>query len=494
MSSLWNVVLLATGAMAAASYPPKPRDLSTPVQQRLGIMGPTSVSVGWNTYKQLTQPCVQYGLSASALTQEACSRDSVTYPTSRTWGPAVILTGLKTGTTYYYKIVSTNSTVEHFLSPRLPGDKGSFSMNAVIDLGVYGEDGFTIKMDKTKRDMIPTIDPALNHTTIGRLAQTVDDYEFVIHPGDIAYADNWFVRSKNRFDGVNAFQAINEQFYSQLAPIASRKPYMVSPGNHEAVCAEVPHLTNLCPEGQKNFTDFMMRFANTMPKAFDSTSTDNAARVNANKAKLLAKPPFWYSFEYGMAHVVMMNTETDFMDAPDAPGGSAGLNSGPFGAPNQQLDFLKADLASVDRTVTPWVIIAGHRPWYTTGGSSCAPCQKAFEDILYKYGVDLGVFGHIHNSQRFLPVYKNTADPAGMNNPKAPMYIVAGGAGNIEGLSSVGTRQSFNAFAYDKDFSYATITFKDANNLEVKFLRSSTGELLDKSTLYKAHKERFVVQ
>lgn len=97
------------------------------------------------------------------------------------------LSGLTPATTYYYKIVSTNSSVEHFLSPRVPGDKTPFSINAIIDLGVYGADGFTIQGDQTKRDMIPSIDPSLNHSTIDRLAQTVDDYEFIIHPGDLAY-------------------------------------------------------------------------------------------------------------------------------------------------------------------------------------------------------------------------------------------------------------------------------------------------------------------
>lgn len=29
---------------------------------------------------------------------------------------------------------------------------------------------------------------------------------------------------------------------------------------------------------------------------------------------------------------------------------------------------------------------------------------------------------HVHNLQRFNPAYNNTADPAGLNNPKAPMY------------------------------------------------------------------------
>jgi hypothetical protein len=160
----------------------------------------------------------------------------VTYPTSRTYSNAVTLTGLKPATTYYYQIVSSNSSVEHFFSPRIPGDKTPFSITATPDLGVYGADGFTIMGDQMKRDTIPQIDPSLNHSTIDRLAQTVDDYEFVLHPGDLAYADDWYEKSKNLLDGTNAFEAILEQFYAQLAPVAVRKPYMASPGNHEAAC------------------------------------------------------------------------------------------------------------------------------------------------------------------------------------------------------------------------------------------------------------------
>ncbi|KAI0181885.1 Metallo-dependent phosphatase [Hypoxylon sp. FL1284] len=486
---------LVSCVLAAASYPAIPTDLTTPVQQRIAINGPDSVSVGWNTYQKLDQPCVQYGTSSDALTSETCSTSSVTYASSRTYSNAVTLTGLSPATTYYYKIVSTNSSVEHFFSPRVAGDKTAFSLNVVIDMGVYGADGYTIQMDQTKRDTIPTVDPSLNHTTIYQLAQTVDDYEFVVHPGDFAYADDWYYKAKNLLDGEAAFQAILEQFYAQLSPVAGRKPYMASPGNHEAACQEIPYTTGLCPAGQKNFTDFMTRFgAGALSTAFPSTSAAEAARVAANKAQLLARPPFWYSFEYGMAHIVMFNTETDFDDAPDGVGGSAGLDGGPFGTPDQQLEFLAADLASVDRTVTPWLLVAGHRPWYTTGGSGCEPCQAAFEPLLYKYGVDLAIFGHVHNSQRFQPVYNNTADPKGMDDPTAPMYIVAGGAGNIEGLSAVGSNVSYNSFAYADDFSYAKVSFRDLNNLQVDFIRSATGEVLDSSVLYKSHAEQFVVQ
>ncbi|KAL3445822.1 Metallo-dependent phosphatase-like protein [Aspergillus insuetus] len=486
--------LMAAVVIAKANYPSLPADLTTPFQQRLAIHGPNSISIGWNTYSHLDESCVRFGTSSGNLDHVSCmAGQPTTYLSSRTYENVVILENLTPGLTYYYKIVSTNSTIDHFLSPRTPGDKTPFSFNAVIDLGVYGEDGYTIKGDKTKKDTIPNINPALNHTTIGRLAATVNDYEFIIHPGDFAYADDWLLSANNVLDGENAYQAIIENFYTQLAPIAGRKPYMASPGNHEASCQEIPHTSGLCPEGQKNFTDFMHRFGQTMPTSFPSVSSNNSAKILANQARQLSQPPFWYSFEYGMAHIIMFDTETDFEDAPSGQGGSAGLDGGPFGTKDQQLEFLKADLASVDRAVTPWIIVAGHRPWYTTG-RTCGSCHEAFESLFYEYGVDLGVFGHEHNSQRFLPVYDGTLDPNGMHNPKAPMYIVAGAAGNIEGLSKAIKKPKSLVFLNDKDYAYATIKVLDKNNLAIDFVESTTGEILDRSVLFKSHAERFVRQ
>ncbi|KAI1822687.1 Metallo-dependent phosphatase-like protein [Xylaria intraflava] len=484
---------LAAGAMAGASFPPVPADLTTPTQQRIAIKGPNAMSIGWNTHEQISEPCVQFGPRRDQLDSLACSTSSVTYPNSRTYVNTVTLSGLSPATTYYYRIMSSNSSVESFLSPRSAGDKGPFSFNAVIDMGVYGEDGYTIKMDDAPRSRIPLVDPSLNHTTIGRLASTIDDYEFIVHPGDLAYADDWIYSKKNLFHGAEAYAAIMEQFYEQLAPIAARKPYMVGPGNHEASCEELPGLRIMCPAGQRNFTDFRVRYGELMPSVFASKSANNNARTKANEAQRLSNPPFWYSFEYGMLHYVMIDTETDFANAPDEPGGPAGLNGGPFGSTaNQQLSFLKADLASVDRTITPWVVVGGHRPWYSVGGHACSACKRAFEPIFYDYGVDLGIFGHEHNSQRFEPVYQDVPDPNGMEDPEAPMYIVAGGAGNIEGLGPITSpRPAYNPFAYADEFSYARITLLDAQRLRVQFIQSISGKVLDESILFKSHSEQY---
>lgn len=47
----------------------------------------------------------------------------------------------------------------------------------------------------------------------------------------------------------------------------------------------------------------------------------------------------WYSFNHGMAHFVLVSTETDLGNGiigPDEPGGSDGMNMGPFGSyPNE---------------------------------------------------------------------------------------------------------------------------------------------------------------
>lgn len=260
------------------------------------------MSVGWNTYEYLPSPCVKYGTSSASLSLEACSTISVTYNTSRTWSNTVVLPSLTPATTYFYQIVSTNSSVESFLSPRTPGDKTPFTTSVVIDLGVYGADGYTVDAegDPASKRSIPSVTPSSNHTTISRLVNTYDNFEWVLHPGDLGYADDWYLTPDNLLDGVNAYEAILEQFYDQLAPIAGGKPYMTSPGNHEADCEELGTVAieAACPNGQKNFTDFRVRFGQNMPTSFSSTSASSVAKINANKAAQLAKPPFWYSFEY----------------------------------------------------------------------------------------------------------------------------------------------------------------------------------------------------
>lgn len=61
--------------------------------------------------------------------------------------------------------------------------------------------------------------------------------------GDIAYADYWlkeeiqgYLPNTTIADGYKVYEALLNQFYDEITPLTSIKPYMVGPGNHEANC------------------------------------------------------------------------------------------------------------------------------------------------------------------------------------------------------------------------------------------------------------------
>lgn len=78
-----------------------------------------------------------------------------------------------------------------------------------------------------------------------------------------------------------------------------------------------------------------------------------------------------------------------------------------------QRKWLAKDLEGVNRTLTPWVIVMGHRPMYT--GKFCHKnyiegmlvtgptyrvslhIQEELEDLLYQFKVNLALWGHVHN-------------------------------------------------------------------------------------------------
>jgi hypothetical protein len=161
------------------------------------------MAVGWNTFQQITTPTVYYGFTPNTLYFKAASHSSITYPTSRTWANTVLIENLSPATTYCqyflatltsqtqeinafstlvfhfadYKIGSTNSSIDSFTTGRVAGDHTPFNAALVIDMGVFGTYGLTI--DEMKRDNIP-IAPELKHTTIDRLVQIANQYDFVV--------------------------------------------------------------------------------------------------------------------------------------------------------------------------------------------------------------------------------------------------------------------------------------------------------------------------
>lgn len=442
-----------TVAITAAATLVSGQDASLrPSQHHLAYHGSFGMTVSWSTHAKLQRPTVHFGLTPYTLFLQSSSDVSVTYNTSSVYLNHVVLKDLLPDTTYWYSVSNSfpNQTYS-FKTARLAGDPRPYTAAMVVDMGTFGDDGLSTHLPASVGNALQPGEV----TTIQRLSQDLNKFDLLLHPGDLAYADYWLKEEVLGYlpmdlsTGPQVYERINEEFFDELQNITAVRPYMVAPGNHEANCDNGGYkkfTESLCVEGQRNFTGYTNRFR--MP-------SDVSGGVGN----------FWYSFDYGMTHYLFFDTETDLGDGligPDEKGGGSD-SEGPFGPTmNAQIDFIKKDLASVNRLLTPWVVAAGHRPWYMAAAPSslCTTCQEAFEPLFNEYGVDLVVHGHIHAMNRNNPIANNVSDPAGLNNPKAPWYIVNGAAGHFDGLDSlISPLPSYVAFANNTLYSYSRLTF-----------------------------------
>ncbi|PNX78104.1 purple acid phosphatase, partial [Trifolium pratense] len=199
------------------------------------------------------------------------------------------------------------------------------------------------------------------------------DYDVFLLPGDLSYADT--------------HQPLWDSFGRLVEPYASRRPWMVTEGNHE-----IETIPIIQPDA---FRSYNARW----PMPYNqSGSTSN----------------LYYSFEVASTHIIMLGSYTDFDEH------------------SKQYKWLQSDLVKIDRKSTPWVIVLLHAPWYNTNEAHEGEGEKmrqAMEALLYEARVDLVFSGHVHAYERFTRIYDNKADSCG------PFYVTIGDGGNREGLA-----------------------------------------------------------
>jgi len=284
---------------------------------------------------------------------------------------------------------------------------------------------------------------------------TGGELNWVWHIGDISYADDFAIVFPE------LYEPIWNMWFDLVEPTTSSVPYMVLPGNHEYSCENT-----VCANYSANFVAYNNRFR--VPSV-ESGSSSN----------------MWYSFDYSNVHFVCIDTETDYPNAP--------FNVSDFG---NQLGWLASDLASVNRSVTPWVIVGGHRPIYSASvnfSSHDIPMnqslyiQQAFEPLFSKYEVDLFIAGHVHAYERQYPVFNNTVTGTSYVNPKSTVHIITGAAGNIEWHTNTyqSPLPSWNAFLDDVDFGFGTITVFNDTHLLWQWVEADNGAVKDEFYLVK---------
>ncbi|ORX41237.1 putative acid phosphatase [Kockovaella imperatae] len=482
----------------------------------------------------------------------ACSQVAVTQCSQ--FFHEVSLPDLKDDTTYYYQIPGGNGTtpsqVMSFKTGLKAGCAQSFSVAVINDMGYTNALG--------------------THTQLLNLIQ--DGAAFVWHGGDSSYADDWYsgilpceddwpvcyngsstelpgpapvpaqyldaplpageVANQGGPQGgdMNVIYESNWDLWQQwMNNITTQVPYMLTPGNHEASCAEFDGQKNelsayldndivngtlnsstlsywSCPESQRNFTAYQYRF-----------------RMPGNETGGVSN--FWYSFDYGLAHFISFDGETDYYQSPEYPfiadlkpnetideitkEQTYPTDSGPFGnidnmdwrnnTAYEQYQWLKQDLESVDRTKTPWVFVMNHRPMYSSEVSSYQlHMRNAFEQLFLDNCVDAFIAGHVHWYERMWPMGRNGSinwdqvlgnDTYHVGDGSSIVHLTNGQAGNVESHSILSADEPVlpltNVLNF-VDFGLSKLTVINETAASFEFIRGADGSQGDYLMMTKA--------
>lgn len=294
-----------------------------------------------------------------------------------------VMMNLKPGKRYFYKVGSDAaggwSNTFSFVSP----DEDSGETIAFL----YGDMGTATPYNtfvRTQDESISTI------KWIARDIESLGDKPAMIsHIGDISYA--------------RGYSWLWDHFFNQIEPVASKLPYHVCIGNHEYDWPLQPWKPDWAmyiyakDGGGECGIPYSLKF-NMPGNSSESTGTRAPATRN-----------LYYSFDFGVVHFVYLSTETNFLKG------------------SKQYEFLKKDLESVDRVKTPFVVVQGHRPMYTTSNEiRDRPIREKMlehlEPLLVDNNVNLALWGHVHRYERFCPINNFTCG-------SGPVHVVIGMAG-----------------------------------------------------------------
>ncbi|XP_066979336.1 acid phosphatase type 7-like isoform X2 [Macrobrachium rosenbergii] len=384
------------------------------------------IVVSWVTQNITGESVVEYGTtSLNARTEGRSSLfEDGGNETRRMYMHGVHLTDLQADTRYFYHCGSDRGWSDIFTF-KTPKAGNKWPMRVAM----YGDMG------------------VVNAQSLTRLQEDVTRgmYDAIIHVGDFAY----------NLDDDNA--RVGDHFMRQIEPVAGYVPYMTCPGNHEQ---------------EYNFSNYKARFV--MPNYDVSES-------------------MFYSWNFSFVHFISINTEAYYY-----------LEYGQQPLSNQW-QWLIGDLEQATkpgaRAEHPWIILYGHRPMYCSNRDTSRDCRQVgdvvrvgiegvfgIEDLLYKYGVDLAVWGHQHSYERMFPMYNYTVLNGSAEepyvNPRGPVHFTTGSAGCQEELAPFSEGQpEWSAFRA-LDYGYTRLTvFNETHLYWEQVSDDQNGEIIDSTWL-----------
>jgi hypothetical protein len=438
-------------------------DLNEPAGVHLSLTGHAGEAVvSFSTLSGI--PAVRFGPSGSPLTKvitgtttsftaadlcglpanNSASGDYITPYNLNT----VVISGLRAHERVDYQVGTVNGSYSKtwtFTMPAVGTDTVTTPPAHPLRVAIFGDMG----QDLAYNDRVGS-QPA----SVATLASLeLVDPDLVLHIGDISYA---------RGSG-----SMWPAFMQQVQHIAATRPYLTGIGNHEMDFPEQPfNWTRGGDSGGECGVPYSKHFTNpgvgsgaggesdgsdaggesdgsgagggsrivgpgaresqhktAAHEAHDGTAAAGASSApkdagNANAGGAAVEAVHWWSLDAGSLHLVTLSSEADWTE----------------GSPQHR--WLDADLAAVDRSATPFVVLSTHRPFYCSGNGwltqpysvgYMAAQRAAIEPLLAKYRVDLAIVGHVHKYERTCPMASNGRCASASEH--GTVHLVMGAAG-----------------------------------------------------------------
>ena len=426
---------------------------------------PTSIKVMWRT-TTATSSKVVFGESLSSLNQTVID-------TALTTKHTVELKNLQPYTKYYYAIYDDNTL--------LAGTDAKHSFRTFPVAGstphirgwVIGDFGKANEYQQKVRDSYLAFEEA----------DTVET-NLWFWLGDNAYGDGTEAEFENQvFDSLWGYQGM-----------MTGLPFTPTPGNHDynsvsPIAAPKPPLQHFGP-----YYEFVDVYK------------------NAEAGGVATGHELFYSFDYGNAHFISLNSELGslFNAADDWTGVAFG---GGF-TTSPMTQWLHQDLQA---NTKPWVVVYFHQPPYTDGSHDASAfwevfmkaMRQHFAPIWEQYGVDLVMCGHSHVYERSYVVkgaYGDVADitlfnvlqnqsgvdangeayvkyTQGQNSNEGTLYMVCGNSGSKDDNPNFQHPYMYAEYGCDTCVGSFVLDI-EGNRLEGRHL-DGYGNIRDHFTIYK---------